>query len=56
MAATKQTTYRLSPIQRRQLRLLAHKLQINETNVIRLAIARLAEQEGIAPHGKQKSS
>lgn len=36
--------------------MLAQKLQINETNVMRLAIARLAEQEGILAQGKRQSS
>jgi hypothetical protein len=53
MAATKQTTIRFSPVHRRQLRLLAEKLQINEANVIRLALSRLAEQEGVLQSGKK---
>jgi hypothetical protein len=55
MAATKQTTIRFSPVHRRQLKLLADKLQINEANVIRLAVTRLAEQEGILQTGKKVS-
>lgn len=47
MPATKQITIRLSTIQRGQLKKLADKLGIDQSNVIRLAIARLAEQEGI---------
>jgi hypothetical protein len=38
---------RLSAIQIRQLEKLSEKLQIDRTNVIRVAIARLAEQEGV---------
>ena len=48
MPATKQTTIRLSPTQRAQLKKLAEKLGVDQTNVIRVAIARLAEQEGVA--------
>lgn len=40
-------TIRLSATQRTHLAKLAKKLQIDSSNVIRLAIARLAEQEGI---------
>ena len=40
-------TIRLSATQRTQLAKLATKLQIDTSNVIRLAIARLAESEGI---------
>ncbi len=47
MAVMKATTLRLSSVQRAQLAKLAKKLQIDQANVIRLAIARLAEQEGI---------
>jgi antitoxin component of RelBE/YafQ-DinJ toxin-antitoxin module len=48
MASMKQTTLRLSAIQRAQLEKLAAKLQIDVSNVIRLAITRLAEEEGVA--------
>ena len=47
MAITRKTSVRLSPIQRNQLKRLAEKLQIDQANVMRLAITRLAEQEGI---------
>jgi antitoxin component of RelBE/YafQ-DinJ toxin-antitoxin module len=47
MPVTKQITLRLSNIQRGQVKKLADKLGIDQSNVIRLAIARLAEQEGI---------
>lgn len=40
-------TLRLSSIQQAQLSKIAQKLQIDKANVIRLAITRLAEQEGI---------
>lgn len=40
-------TIRLSATQRTQLAKLSKKLQIDPSNLIRLAIARLAEQEGI---------
>lgn len=40
-------TLRLSPAQSRILQLLAAKLGIDKTNVIRLAIARLGEAEGV---------
>jgi predicted DNA-binding protein len=43
----KQTSLRLSSIHRNQLAKLAKKLQIDQANVIRLAITRLAEAEGI---------
>lgn len=41
------TTVRLSPAQRRTLERLSHKLGLDQTNVIRLAITRLAESEGM---------
>ena len=47
MALMKRTTVRLSSIQLAQLEKLAAKLQIDVANVIRLAITRLAEEEGI---------
>lgn len=56
MAATKQTTIRLSSVQRSQLKRLAAKLQIDQANVMRLAITRLAEQEGILLTGKRTST
>jgi predicted transcriptional regulator len=49
MEKMKATVVRLSSVQRAQLSKLAKKLQVNQSNVIRLAIARLAEQEGITP-------
>jgi len=54
MASLKATTVRLSATQRAQLNQLARKLQIDTTNVIRLAIARLAEAEGITHPDKGK--
>ena len=51
MAAMKMTTLRLSSVQIAQLAKLALKLQIDRANVIRLAISRLAEQEGITRAG-----
>jgi hypothetical protein len=47
MPAMKRTTVRLSSIQLGQLARLAQKLQIDQANVIRLAITRLAESEGL---------
>lgn len=47
MPVTKKTTVRLSSIQLGQLARLAAKLQIDQANVIRLAITRLAESEGL---------
>lgn len=47
MAPTRQMTFRISNLQRVQLKLLSDKLQIDQANVVRVAIARLAEQEGI---------
>lgn len=47
MPPMRQTTLRLSSTQMRQLEALARKLQIDKANVIRLAITRLAEQEGV---------
>ena len=52
MAAMKQTTLRPGTIQNRPLEQLAEKLQIDRANVIRLAIARLAEQEGVSRNQK----
>jgi predicted transcriptional regulator len=43
----KATSLRLTPIQHAQLEKLAEKFQIDKANVIRIAIARFAEQEGI---------
>ena len=47
MSTMRQMSLRLSAIQRLQLQRLSQKLQIDKANVIRLAITRLAEQEGI---------
>lgn len=47
MATMKQMSLRLSATQARQLKELSDKLQIAKANVIRLALARLAEQEGL---------
>jgi hypothetical protein len=47
MALPKQRTLRLSQAQIDQLKRLSDKLQIDQANVIRLAITRLAEQEGV---------
>jgi len=41
------TTIRLTAIQRAQIAKLARKLGLNEANVIRLAVARLAAEEGV---------
>jgi len=49
MPETPKISLRLSSTQRRQLQRLAKKLQIDPTNVIRLAITRLAEAEGLLP-------
>lgn len=38
---------RLSKMQREQVRALAERLQLDETNVIRLAVTRLAQLEGV---------
>jgi predicted DNA-binding protein len=45
----KQTAIRLSPGTLKILAKLSAKLGIDRTNVIRLAIARLAESEGVVP-------
>lgn len=47
MAPMKRMTLRISTVQRAQLKKLAEKLQIDQANVLRLAITRLAESEGI---------
>lgn len=47
MPSMKPTTLRLSAIQRAQIARLAEKLQIDQASVIRFAITRLAEAEGI---------
>lgn len=47
MPVMKQTTLRLSASQLRTLDRLSRKLELDRSNVIRLAITRLAEQEGI---------
>lgn len=41
------TSFRLSPVQLRTLDKLAKKLGISRANVVRLAITRLAEIEGV---------
>ena len=53
MAPMKQISLRLSTTQRTTLLKLSDKLQIDQANVIRLAIARLAEQEGISTPAKR---
>lgn len=40
---------RLSPAQHKTVEKLAAKLGIDKTNIIRLAITRLAEAEGVLP-------
>ena len=55
MAPTKTTTLRLNSTQCEMLEQLAAKLQISEANVIRFAIARLAEQEGVILNPKRVS-
>jgi hypothetical protein len=40
---------RIGPGQRRQLERLSKKLGVDASNVIRIAIAKLAEAEGINP-------
>jgi hypothetical protein len=47
MATTAKMSLRLSPAQRKTLQRLSRKLLIDQTNVIRLAISRLAEAEGV---------
>jgi hypothetical protein len=54
MAPTKQMTLRINATQRIQLKLLQEKLQIDQANVIRLAISRLAEQEGVTAATKHQ--
>ena len=53
MAQMKRMTLRISASQRSQLKRLATKLGIDQANVMRLAITRLAEQEGVALAGKR---
>jgi predicted transcriptional regulator len=48
MPPMRSMTLRLSSTQNRILEKLAEKLQIDKANVIRLAITRLAEQEGLS--------
>jgi len=55
MAETPKVTLRLSALQRRMLQRLARKLQIDQSNVIRLAISRLAEAEGLL-HDEKRGS
>jgi predicted DNA-binding protein len=50
----KQTAIRLSPGTLKILAKLSAKLGIDRTNVIRLAIARLAESEGVVPPPAQR--
>lgn len=47
MAPMTPTTLRLSSVQREMLKRLSVKLQIDQANVVRLAISRLFEQEGL---------
>ena len=53
MTKMKATTLRLSAVQRQMLEKLAAKLQIDQANVVRLAITRLAEEEGITANLKR---
>jgi hypothetical protein len=55
MTPMKRMTFRISAIQRAQLKRLADKLQVDQANVVRLAITRLAEQEGVALSPKRRS-
>ena len=43
---------RLTPIQQQWLRKLAEIYQLDHSNVLRLALTRFAQDEGIAPGGK----
>ena len=47
MTAKPVTSFRISPDQMRKLDKLSKKLGINKANVVRMAINRLAEAEGI---------
>jgi hypothetical protein len=49
MAGMKIFHVRIGPSQRRQLEKLSKKLGVDASNVIRIAIAKLAEAEGINP-------
>ena len=53
MGNMKSTTLRLSSVQIEMLEKLSVKLQIDQANVVRVAIARLAEQEGITVSRKR---
>jgi len=53
MSDMERITLRLSPVQLRQVNRLSAKLQLDTQNVIRLAITRLAESEGIFITGKK---
>lgn len=53
MSETAKMSLRLSPAQRKILQRLSRKLQIDQTNVIRLAISRLAEAEGLLPEDRK---
>lgn len=48
-------TLRFTPAQNRTLQQLSAKLGIDKTNIIRLAVARLAESEGIFNKPERKS-
>lgn len=50
----KQTAIRFSPEMLRLLKKLSAKTGLNRTNVIRLAIAKLAESEGVLPPPAQR--
>jgi hypothetical protein len=56
MAPTTQLTIRLSPTQRGQLKRLNEKLGIKQAEIIRLAVARLAEAEGVLYASKKSGS
>lgn len=53
MAKMKQINVRISAAQLRTLERLARKLQIDRSNVIRLAITRLAEAERVNPDQRE---
>jgi predicted transcriptional regulator len=53
MPTTHTLTVRLSPAQYRSLVKLAAKLNLDKTNVIRLALTRLSEAENLLPKDRE---
>jgi len=54
MGKMERTNVRFTKIQQDWLEKLSEKLQLDKANIVRLAITRLAEEEGVANQHKPK--